>query len=93
MSGLDLEVLCGRWDKPAGGIGGAGGGAGGGRAAPVVTCGTVEDALVTDLPGNSSSAGFAFRGDGRWLGVSKSVGVDVLAGLTAAGSLVLASVT
>lgn len=41
-------------------------------------------------PSAASAGALTFRGDGRWLGVSKAVGADVLAGFAASGNLVYA---
>ena len=40
-----------------------------------------------------SAGGFSFRGDSRWLGVSKARGSDRLAGFGASGSLVYADLS
>ncbi|KAF8065467.1 hypothetical protein HT031_003068 [Scenedesmus sp. PABB004] len=105
LAGLDLEVLCGRWDRP-----------GGGGARPFPSSGPApEDGpgpahAAAGAPGSGDRSrgggcapaggaaaaepapGFSFRGDARWLGVSKAPGADVLAGFAASGNVVYARV-
>jgi hypothetical protein len=138
LAGLDMEVLCGRWDKPgsasrpfqstgiAAGGEDAGGqaaataaGGGGGRAAAAAAAGahgsrdgskrgTSAAAAAAAAGGDGGDAAdgagsleagggtcaatavFSYRGDGRWLGVSKAAGSDVLAGFASSGNLVYA---
>ncbi|KAF6263465.1 hypothetical protein COO60DRAFT_411654 [Scenedesmus sp. NREL 46B-D3] len=129
LAGLDLEVLCGRWDKPGSSarafqstaaaddgepaaaaaaaaakptIPAAPGAPGSGdrTRAPAAAAAAVTGDGVGSSGGDggsanptaAASAGFSFRGDARWLGVSKAAGVDVLAGFAASGNLVYARV-
>lgn len=146
LAGLDLEVVCGRWDAPGGNVnklfdpssavkpaeataaagedaaglepgasgavgnaapGAPGSGdrsrkgsnaavlaAGGKAAAPTGRAvGPTGMGMDVDEGQGPSAAGlFSFRGDGRWLGMSKAVGADVLAGYAASGNLVYARI-
>lgn len=145
LAGLDLEVVCGRWDAPssnarpfessrpadeaaaaastAGGAAARGGGklegqAGDGdkahkpaalgapgsgdrsrRGAPAAAAaaGGGGGGVGMDVDDGEGSAGgsggvLSFRGDGRWLGVAKAAGEDVLAGFAASGNLVYAHI-
>ena len=92
-SGLDSEVVCGRWGKPPPpvavrpygsaavhqGVADAAGGGGGGAARG----GDDEDG-----GGPGAACAFSFRGDSRWLGVAKAGGADIFAGLAASGAVV-----
>jgi hypothetical protein len=46
--------------------------------------------VIDDWEGSAAAGALSFRGDGRWLGVSKAVGADVLAAFAASGNLVYA---
>jgi hypothetical protein len=147
LAGLDLEVVCGRWDAPGGNVNklfesssaakqaedtaaaagaagagvepGASGAAGNaapgapgsgdrsrkGSSAAVLAAGGKPTAPtgravgpsgvgmgMDEVEGPSAAGLFSFRGDGRWLGVSKAVGADVLAGYAASGNLVYARI-
>jgi hypothetical protein len=49
--------------------------------------------MDVDIGEGSAATGLlGFRGDGRWLGVSKAAGADVLAGFAASGNLVYARI-
>ncbi|WIA36868.1 hypothetical protein OEZ86_008119 [Tetradesmus obliquus] len=122
LAGLDLEVLCGRWDKPgsnarafqtsaaaaaedgeaaaaavkvtaaaaAPGAPGSGDRTRGAAAAAAAAAAGDGGASVEGGAAAGAAAGVSFRGDARWLGVSKAAGVDVLAGFAASGNLVYA---
>jgi len=144
LAGLDLEVVCGRWDAPgsnarpfessrpadeaaaaASSAGGAAAGGGGGksegqagsgdkahkpaalgapgsgdrsrRGAPAAAAAAGGGGVGMDVDDGEGSAGgsggvLSFRGDGRWLGVAKAAGEDVLAGFAASGNLVYAHI-
>jgi hypothetical protein len=47
---------------------------------------------VDEGEGTAAAGLLSFRGDGRWLGVSKAAGADVLAGFAASGSVVYARI-
>eukprot|EP00877_Chromochloris_zofingiensis_P001979 jgi/Chrzof1/11782/Cz06g09220.t1 len=83
VSGLDHEVLCGQWDKPTP------------NARQFQTSILADDVSAVPaaeaLDAKVESVGFSFRGDSRWLGVSKATGQDSLAGFCASGSLVYAN--
>lgn len=154
LAGLDLEVVCGRWDAPGGNVNklfdpssaatqaedtGAAAAAAAGRDAAGAEPGAIGVAAhaapgapgsgdrsrkgsnaavlaaggkptaptgravgpnlgggvgmdVDEGEGSGATGLLSFRGDGRWLGVSKAVGADVLAGYAASGNLVYARI-
>jgi hypothetical protein len=91
---LVLELIR-RWDKAPGN---ARAFQSDGKAAADVTGGGRGDMEIGEAEGQEGAAsqaagGFSFRGDSRWLGVSKARDGDLLAGFGASGNLVYADLS
>jgi WD40 repeat protein len=107
--GLDYEVVCGKWggDRKNRFGGGhrtknsenaADGDGGSNIAEPATTTAPALDTTdnhttrLTSTTTNKSST-ISFRGDSRWMGLSKAHGSDIVAGLTESKQLYIAELT
>ncbi|KIY98625.1 hypothetical protein MNEG_9338 [Monoraphidium neglectum] len=100
-SGLDSEVVCGSWGKPPPPVAVRPYGTAAVHAAataaaaeaPAAAAAAPRPPAADDEDGPRAGGGaFSFRGDARWLGVTKAAGADVLAGLSASGAVVYAQI-
>lgn len=98
LAGLDMEVLCGRWDKSGSNSRAFQAGIPDEDNQPIAAApgpgsgGKTTEVTQTAKGAGHTAGGFSFRSASRWLGVSKTAGSDVLAGFAASGDLVYATV-
>jgi hypothetical protein len=72
-SGLDSEVVCGSWALPPPPV----------AVKPYTVAPTEAEAAAPAAAPRGHT--FSFKGDSRWLGVTKAAGADTLAGFAASG--------